>query len=309
MRYRPLGRTGEEVSILGLGTASLGHVFGEIDEAAGERAVHAAIDLGINIVDCSPYYGDTRAEVVLGRALRSVPRDRYLLATKAGRYGLADFDFSPARIRKSLDQSLRRLGVETIDLFQLHDVEFCDLDRIVAESVPALQELKASGRIRFFGVTGLPLAALRRLADACAPDTVLSYCHHCLHDDTLTADLPFYEDRGVGVINASSTGMALLTERGPMDWHPADQEIKDTCRRAVAWCRERGTSITRLALQFAVREPRITTTLVGMASEAEVRQNLAWIDEPFDEEAFHGVRAVLAPIRDRTWPSGRPENQ
>ena len=161
MRYRPLGKTGVDVSILGLGTASLGHVFGPIDEAEGERAVRTALDLGVNLIDSSPYYGDTRSETVLGRALRGVDRDRYLLATKAGRYGVGEFDFSPERIRRSLEESLGRLGVEQVDLLQLHDIEFGCLETIITESVPAMERLKDEGKIRFYGITGLPLSVLR----------------------------------------------------------------------------------------------------------------------------------------------------
>lgn len=309
MQTRPLGKTGVDVSILGLGTASLGNVFGAIDEAEGERAVRTALDLGVNLIDSSPYYGHTRSETVLGRALRGVDRDRYVLATKVGRYGLDDFDFSPDRIRTSLDESLGRLGVERIDLLQLHDIEFGCLQTIVAESIPAMQELRAAGKIRFFGITGLPLPVLQEVAAQGAPDTVLSYCHYALNDDTLEPLLPWFAARGVGVINASSTGMALLTAKGPPNWHPADEAIQRVCREAVEWCQTRGVNITRLALQFATANPGIATTLVGTASCAEITENVAWIDEPIDPEVLAAVRGILSPIRGRSWPSGRQENR
>src|SRR3954447_24917260 len=116
MHYRQLGNTGLQVSVLGYGASPLGGVFREVDEAEGIRTVHTALDLGINFIDVSPYYGLTRAETVLGRALATVARDRYLLATKVGRYGESEFDFSAARVTRSVEESLRRLGVETLDL-------------------------------------------------------------------------------------------------------------------------------------------------------------------------------------------------
>src|SRR2546421_11501277 len=105
MRCRPLGRTGLEVSILGFGASPLGGVFGEIDESEAVRAVHAAIDLGVNLFDVSPYYGLTRAESVVGRALKQIPRHRFILATKVGRYGASDFDFSAGRTEQSVEES------------------------------------------------------------------------------------------------------------------------------------------------------------------------------------------------------------
>src|SRR3954454_6599687 len=106
MLYRPLGRTGLEVSILSYGASPLGSVFRDVDEAEGIRTVHTALDLGINFIDVSPYYGLTRAETLLGKALRGIPRERYYLATKVGRYGEDSFDFSAGRVTRSVDESL-----------------------------------------------------------------------------------------------------------------------------------------------------------------------------------------------------------
>lgn len=115
MEYRTLGKTGLKVSALGFGASPLGGVFGDIDEAEGIRAVHAAVDLGINFFDVSPYYGLTRAETVLGKALKEIPRDRYYVATKVGRYGADQFDFSARRVAASVDESLARLNVDYSD--------------------------------------------------------------------------------------------------------------------------------------------------------------------------------------------------
>src|SRR5712691_1255098 len=122
MEYRPLGKTGLQVSTLGFGASPLGSVFRPIDEVEGIRTVHTALDLGINFIDVSPFYGLTRAEAVLGKALATIPRDRYYLATKIGRYGQNEFDFSAPRVTASVDESLRRLGVDYVDLIQCHDI-------------------------------------------------------------------------------------------------------------------------------------------------------------------------------------------
>ena len=308
MRYRDLGQTGLRVSVLSYGASPLGSVFRAIDEAEGMRAVHAALDLGVNFIDVSPYYGLTRAETVLGKALRGVPRGRYYLATKVGRYGEASFDFSAVRVTASLDESLARLGVDYVDLLQCHDIEFADLDQIVNETLPALRRLQAQGKARFVGITGLPLSIFRSVLDRADVDAVLSYCHYCLNDDSLTALLPYLQLRGVGVINASPLCMGLLSDRGAPAWHPASARLKAAAAEAAAFCRRQGADISKLAIQFSVANPSIATTLVGTASPTNLERNVRWIDEPIDASLLAAVQRILAPVHNETWPSGRPEN-
>lgn len=309
MRYRLLGKTGLQVSVLGFGASPLGGVFGAIDEAEGIRAVHAAFDLGVNFVDVAPYYGLTQAETVLGKALRQRPRDSFYIATKVGRYGDTEFDFSAARVERSVEESLLRLQVETIDLLQCHDIEFGSLDQIVEETLPALRKIVAQGKARFLGITGLPLQIFPAVLDRTEVDTVLSYCHYTLNDTSLETLLPTLEQKGVGIINAAPLAMGLLTERAVPQWHPAPETLRAACARAAVHCRSRGVDITQLALQFSLANPRIATTLVGMASVAEARQNVTWSAEPLDSVLLSEVQSLLAPVHNQTWPSGRPENQ
>jgi len=243
MQYRTLGNTGLEVSVLGFGGSPLGSVFETIDESEGVRAVHEALELGVNYFDTSPFYGDTRAETVLGRALKRLPRERYHLATKVGRYGseFADFDFSADRVTRSVDESLARLNVDHVD-------------QIVNETIPALRKIIERGKARFLGITCLPV---RLLADVCRRaqvDAILSYCHYSLNDTALTSIIPEMQRRGVGVISAAPLSMGLLTPGGAPPWHPAPQRVKDACADAVSRVQQRGGDITRLALQFSVQQ-------------------------------------------------------
>lgn len=308
MEYRTLGKTGLRVSVLSYGASPLGSVFRQIDEAEGIRTVHTAIDLGINFIDVSPYYGITRAETVLGKALATVPRDSYCLATKVGRYGPAEFDFSAKRVKASVDESLQRLGVDVIDLIQCHDIEFGSLDQVVEETLPALRELRAAGKVRFIGITGYPLAIFRYILDRTEVDAILSYCRYSLNDTALQELIPYLQTKGVGIISASPLSMGLLTERGPADWHPAPAALKAACARAAKLCREHEADISRLALQFSIANEAIATTLVGTASPENLRKNAAWVSEPLDVELLAAVREVLAPVHNLTWPTGRPEN-
>ncbi len=159
MKYRDLGRTDMNVSVLSFGASSLGGEFHPVDEQEGTRAVRTALDLGINFIDVSPFYGQLKAETCLGRALEGVPRHHYFLATKCGRYGSQplDFDFSARRVTRSVDESLKRLKVDYLDIIQVHDMEFGDIRQIVGETIPALQKVKQRGKARYVGITGLPL--------------------------------------------------------------------------------------------------------------------------------------------------------
>lgn len=308
MKFRSLGQTGLSVSILSYGASPLGSVFRDIDENEGVSCVHRALDLGINFIDCSPFYGLTRAETVLGRALQGVARERYILATKVGRYGEDEFDFSAARVTKSVDESLSRLGVDYVDLIQCHDIEFGDLDQIIGETLPALRRVAESGKVRFVGITGLPLSIFERVTAQAPVDTILSYCRYSLNDTSLEKLLPTLHGRGVGVISASPLSMGLLTQRGAPDWHPAPDAVKQKCAEAAQFCTARGADISKLALQFALQNEAIATTLVGTASVGNIEKNVRWMDEPLDEELLREVLAILQPIRNQTWPSGRPEN-
>ena len=174
MKYRVLGKTGWNISILGFGAAPLGGTHGAFSEKDGIRAVHAAIDLGINFIDVAPYYGLTMAESVLGKALKEIPREKYYLATKVGRSGAdaSDFDFSAERVTRSVDESLKRLRVAHVDLIQCHDVEFARVAQLVEETLPALQKLKRLGKVHHVGITGLPLKALRNVLERAPVETV-----------------------------------------------------------------------------------------------------------------------------------------
>lgn len=308
VQYRSLGDTGLTVSVLGCGAAPLGHVYGQVPGDAGIQAVRTALDLGINIIDVSPYYGLTVAETVLGRALAPVDRDSYVLATKVGRYGEADFDFSAARVRRSVDESLARLGTGHIDLIQCHDIEFGDLDQVVEETIPALLALRDAGKVRHIGATGYPLPALASVADRAGIDTILSYCRYTLLDRALDGWLPFFAERRVAVMNASPLAMGALTTSGPPPWHPAPPELLRRCAEAAELCARRGTSLQELALRFSVAHPGFATTFVGTADADNVRRNIRWALAPLDEELLADVERVLAPVRDYAWPSGRPEN-
>ena len=313
MVYNDIGRTGMRVANLAFGASSLGGVFHSIREEEGIRAVHTAIDHGINFIDVSPYYGHLKAETVLGKALREIPRDKYYLSTKVGRYGqdgVNTWDYSARRATASVYESMERLGVDYIDLINVHDIEFQarmegGLQKIVDETLPALVALKRKGVVGHVGITDLQPENLKWVVEHCEEGTVesiLDFCHYSLNDTLLADYLGFFEQHGVGVINASPLSMGLLSLRGTPEWHPASQQLKDACRNAAIYCREQGYPIEKLAIQFSTSQnPRIATTLFSSANPDNVLKNISYVNEPMDEGLLKEVQEIIGDQMFSRW--------
>ena len=306
---RQLGMTSLIVSIVGFGASPLGNVFHQTDPKEGYRAVHSAIDLGINFFDVSPYYGVTVAETRLGEALDG-RRQEVVLATKCGRYDADVFDFSAKRVTAGLEASLKRLKTDYVDLLQAHDVEFGDKQQIIEETIPALRNLQEQGKVRYVGITGYSLKNLMEIAKQAPVDSMLTYCRYNLlitdMDETL---IPFAKQHGIGVINASALHMGILTERGAPSWHPAPQVVRDTGREIVELCHRAGVDASQLALKFCFDNPNVASTLVGMSTEQHVQRNLEALRLEYDPALLAEIHKVAAPVYNVHWPSGRIENQ
>src|ERR1043165_1209183 len=175
MQQRTLGHTGLQLPILGFGASSLGQEFRKVTLEEALRSVRVALDCGLNFIDTSPFYGRGMSEVLLGVALRDVPRDSYILGTKLGRYDLAHFDFSAKRVAESVDVSLHRRGVQHLDIILCHDIEFVDMRQIVEETLPALRKIQQQGKVRFVGISGYPMKIFRYVLDHAPLAVVLSY--------------------------------------------------------------------------------------------------------------------------------------
>jgi aryl-alcohol dehydrogenase-like predicted oxidoreductase len=307
MQYREIGKTGMKVSCLGFGASSLGGVFHDIDEKEGINAVFAAIDNGINFIDVSPYYGFTKAETVLGKALKQIPREKYYLSTKVGRYGkdgIKTWDYSAKRVTQSVFESMERLNVDFIDLINVHDIEFADLNQVVGETLPALVELRDKKVVGHVGITDLQLENLKWVIDhspAGTVESVLNFCHYCLCDDKLADFLDYFESRNIGVINASPLSMGLLTERGVPSWHPAPKPLVEACRNAMLYCKSVNYPIEKLAIQFSVSNPRIATTLVSTSKSANIMKDIEYAQEQMDEGLVSKVQEIIGDQRRVSW--------
>ena len=267
------------------------------------------MDSGINLFDSSPYYGITLSETRLGEALAG-RREARRAGDQVRTLWIDQFDFSAKRVAASIDESLRRLQTDYIDLFQVHDVEFGDVEQIIHETLPALRQLQKQGKARYIGITGYPPKLLKRMAEATPVDSILTYCHYNLINTDMDGVLTgFARERGIGLINASGLCMGLLTEHGPPDWHPAPQQVRDAGKKAAEFCRAHGADISKLALRFCLDHPFVSSTLIGMSSTREVETSLGLLQSSTDQELQAQVEAILAPVFNYVWPSGRPENQ
>lgn len=295
------------VSALSFGASSLGSVFRDTDEQESIRAVHTALELGINYIDVAPYYGLTKAETVLGKAIKELDRSKFFLSSKAGRYGEADFKFTEQKIMASVDESLARLQTDYLDILFLHDIEFVPADIIMQEAIPALEKLKKQGKIRYSGISGLPLQLFKHFLPQIDVDCILSYCHYSLNDRSLLSLLPLIEEHQVGLVNASPLSMGLLSTRTAPAWHPASESIKKQCELAANYCTTNGADIAKLAIQYSCSNPTIPTTLVSTANPENIAKNIKWVEEEMDQELVEDVLTILKPIDGMSWSSGLPE--
>ena len=307
MIYNEIGKTGLKVSNLSFGASSLGGVFHNIRETEGIEAVFTAIEKGMNFIDVSPYYGHYKAETVLGKALKEIPRDKYILSTKVGRYGkdgVNTWDYSAQRATESVYESMERLNIDYIDLINVHDIEFSDLSQIVNETLPALVALREKGVVGHVGITDLQLENLQWVIEhspAGTVESILNFCHYCLNDDKLIDYLDYFEERGIGIINASPLSMGLLSQRGVPDWHPAPQSLVEACQKAVQHCLSKNYPIEKLAIQYSVSHPRIATTLFSSANPQNVIKNIEYAEEPIDWQLVQEVKDIIGDQLRVSW--------
>ena len=308
MDTRLLGNTGLQLPILSFGASSLGQEFRQVDVNEAMRSVHVALDLGMNFIDTSPFYGRGMSEVLLGVALRDVPRDRYLLGTKLGRYSGTRFDFSAARVIESVEVSLERMRTDHLDIILCHDIEFVDMRQIVDETLPMLRHLQKKGMVRFVGISGYPMNIFRYVLDRAELDVVLSYNHYTLQNTMLADLVPYLKGKGVGIMNAAPFSARLLTNAPLPPWHKATPQVRQVAKAAADHCASRGVDIAKLALQFSIAHEDMATCIVGSANPENVRKWAQWAAEPMDAPLLAEVQQILRPIHNWFYTEGRPEN-
>ncbi|MEU0556300.1 aldo/keto reductase [Dactylosporangium sp. NPDC006015] len=291
---------------LGLGCAQLGNLYHEIDDERAHATVDAAWDAGVRLFDTAPHYGLGLSERRLGEALRGRPRDQYTVSTKVGRLLVGDpsyaggmdtegfvvpathrrvWDFSRDGIRRSLEASLARLGLDRIDVALLHDPEQHP-EVALRTGFPALAELRAEGVVGAIGAGSKDAAVLTRVVVECTPDVVLVAGRHTLLDQTAKERLlPACKAAGVQVYNAgvfNSGLLALPDPRAdlPYEYATAPAALVAKARELAAACDRHGTTLPAAALAFAATDPAVTAVVVGADSPEQVRRNAALAGTP-----------------------------
>lgn len=307
MQYRTLGKTGLNVSILGFGASPLGNVFEPVEEQEGINAVHHALDNGINFFDVAPFYGDTLAETRLGKALKGKRQD-IVLATKCCRY-VAGFDFSYKRALTSIDESLKRLQTDYVDIYQVHDIEFGTAEQVLNEAIPAIMKVKESGKARFVGITGLPVRYMAHIARQVEIDTLLSWAHYNLLEDEINDELvPLSKQKGFGLMNAAPFLQRILTDASLPEWHRSPKEMISIQPALIQACKNYNLALSDVALAYATAHPDIATTITGMCELARVKQNLAAINLTIPPALLNEINTLVAPVKNQMWFEGNPEN-
>ena len=309
MQTRRLGQTDLHVPVLSFGASSLGAEFRSVtlDEALG--SVRVALENGLSLIDTSPFYGRGMSEVLLGIALKGVPRDSYTLCTKLGRYDLPHFDFSAKRVAESVDVSLHRLGTDHLDIILCHDIEFVPMQQIVDETIPALRKIQKAGKARYIGFSGYPMKIFKFILEQTSVDCVLSYNQYTLQNTRFADEVvPYLISKNVGVMSAGPFSARLLTNAPLPVWLKEPETVKAAARAAAAHCASRGSDIAKLALQFSLANPNIATTVAGSANPHNIRNWAKWASEPIDHELLAEVQAIFAPVKNLGHKEGLPEN-
>jgi D-threo-aldose 1-dehydrogenase len=298
-RHR-LGRTAVEVTELSFGAASIGNLYTTVDDDTAAATVDAAWDAGVRTFDTAPHYGLGLSERRLGAALAGRPRDAFTLSTKVGRildpadppYGTDDqgfavaathrrrFDFSADGIRRSLDASLERLGLDRVDLALIHDPDH-HMDQALGEAYPALERLRAEGVVGAIGAGMNDAAALYRFVTETDVDAVLLASRYTLLDRSAAdALLPAATARGVSVIVGGVFNSGLLADPGApdarFDYRAAPPPLVARARRMEADCAGYGVPLRAAAVRFPLRHPAVASVLIGARNPYEITDAARW---------------------------------
>ena len=309
MEKRQLGATGLELPVLSFGASSLGAEFRSVQIDEIFESVRVALELGLNFIDTSPFYGRGMSEVLLGIALRDVPRDQYTLCSKLGRYDVGHFDFSAKRVAESVDVSLHRLGTDHLDIMLCHDIEFVPLQQIVEETLPALRRIQQSGKVRFIGISGYPMKIFDVISSQAELDCILSYNQYTLQNTTLADDLiPKLKAKNIGIMNGGPFSARLLTNATLPVWFRDPKNVQAAAKEAALYCQKQGVDIAQLALQFSCANKDITTTIAGSANPNNIRKWVQWLESPVDTALMSEVISILQPVKNVGHLEGLPEN-
>jgi D-threo-aldose 1-dehydrogenase len=312
LERRPLGRTGLDVTALGLGGTGVGGIFTRNDDATGEAAVARAWELGVRYFDTAPYYGHGASERRYGAVLANKPRGEFVLSTKVGRLLVpgddaakpahwkdgepwrAVFDYSPAAVRESLDASRERLGVERPDLIHVHDAHD-HVAEALAGSEPTLRAMREAGETTAIGAGINWVAPCLELARGGDFDCFLIAGRYSLLDQSAFDELfPLCLERGLGIVIGGAFNSGILATGAvpgaSFHYQPADAAVMERVRRIEGVCHDHGVPLPAAALQFPLAHPVVSTVLVGARSPREIEDSVRHVAHPIPAAFWDTLR-------------------
>jgi aryl-alcohol dehydrogenase-like predicted oxidoreductase len=305
MQYRRLGRDGDEIPVIMFGAWPIGGGLGRVDEAAAKATVDRALDLGITAIDTAEFYRDS--ESILGRALQGRPRDRLFLATK-----VSAEPFTRARIREALDNSLRALKTDYVDLYQLHRYPS---DVPLEEAMGGLVDAQQSGKARFIGVSNFTTQQTAA-AHAIAPIHSIQPRLNIFDNQDTRELLPYCAREGIGAIVHSPLAKGLLTGRYTADHvFPADDERSQMSpfqgQRFAEYlaaaedlgmvAEEKGISLVQLAIAWTLAQPGVTSCIAGPKTPAQVEEYLGAVGVELGAEDLSAIASIAARVPGPTY--------
>ena len=320
-----LGRTGLEVTRLGFGGGSIGGLYRPVREADAIATVTRAWELGVRLFDVAPLYGYGSSERRMGRALAGRPRDEYVLSTKVGRLvrpiddigpdddvdpqaldGREDayhvrsepvrmvFDYSADGVRRSIDESLDRLGGDRIDIALIHDPD-THWEAAIGEAFPALARLREAGVVRAIGVGMNQAAMLARFAREGDFDVFLLAGRYTLLDQrALDELLPLCQERGVAILGAGVMNSGVLAHPRPdarFDYQPAPPEMIDRAQRIGVICARHEVPLRAAAIQFTLAHPAVQSLVAGVRSVDQLDEYPAFMRLSIPPALWEDLRA------------------
>ncbi|CAH1192479.1 Aldo-keto reductase YhdN [Paenibacillus allorhizoplanae] len=278
MEYTSFGRTGMRVSKLGLGGAPLGGDFGPVTDEQVIEVIDRALELGINFIDTAPLYGAGESERRIGKAIQS-KREQIFLATKAVMRGTP---YTYENTIQSVEDSLKRLGTDYVDLIQMHELSELNAEMGMNETIPAFLKLKEQGKVRAIGVNAFNPSLLLPFIRSGHIDSVQTFCRYMLIDYTAMDELlPTAKQHNVAVINGSVLGMGLLAE-APAPFIKTDSPLYNEAQQRIdqlAFLRKsEPKGLIEPAMRFSLASPDITVTLTGTTSLRSLGLNASFCD-------------------------------
>ena len=279
MLKRQLGCTKLHLSYIGFGCAPLGGLYGKVNDAV--NLIDEALQQGINYFDTSPYYGNS--ETVLGMCFDTLklPRESYIISSKAGRINEATFDYSPDWLNTSLINSLERLKTHYLDIFLLHDIEFGNIHEIMTISIPYLIKLREQGKISYLGFSTYRLETVKMASkyDTFKQlDVVLIYGHNNLINNNLGDIIKLLIENDIGLIDASPLALGLLRDNLPPDWHPTNptqRQIINKVAKQVKLLSRGEVNLSSLAVYYTLSNMYGASLLIGMENKSQLEENIA----------------------------------